>query len=103
MEQVQVQVVIGVVMSYLLEFLKKVSWFPVLTEQSTKFIKQVFSVLVAAGAALAISFSFDPTLGRLTIDGLTWTNMGHGLITFLLSLIVQHGTHTVLIKPTKEV
>ena len=102
-DQVQFQIVIGVLASYGLEWLKRMSWFPVLTEQSTKIVKQLFSVVVAAFSALAITYSFDPTLGRLTIDGLTLTNVGHGFLTFVWSLIAQHGTHTLLIKPTKEV
>ena len=101
MEQLQVQVIVGVVMSYVLEFLKRMPWFPLLTEQSTKVVKQFFSILVAAGSALAITFSFDPMLGRLIVDGLTWGNITHGLMAFLWSLVAQHATHTLLITPVK--
>lgn len=99
--QFQTQVVIGMLASYLLEWLKRQSWFPGLSEQSTKFIKQAFSVIVAAFSALAITYTFDPDLGRLVIDGLTFSNMGHGLLIFFTSLLAQHSTHALLIKPTK--
>lgn len=102
MDQTQVQIIVAMCASYVLEFFKKQPWFPVLSENSTRFVKQFFSVLVAAGSALAITFTFDPTLGRLTIDGLTWANVFHGLGAFLMSLLTQHTTHTLLIKPAKE-
>lgn len=98
MDQVQVQVVVGIVASYVMEFLKRQPWFPVLSEHSTDAVKKAFGVLVAAGSALAITFSFDPTLGRLTVDGLTWSNMGHGLLTFFTSLIAQHSAFRLLIR-----
>jgi len=101
MDQMQTQIVIGVLASYVLEMLKRAAWFPTLTENSTKFIKQFFSVVVAACSALAITYSYDPALGRLIIDGLTLSNMGHGVLVFFTSLIAQHTTHTLLIKPLK--
>jgi len=102
MDQMQEQVVIGVLASYVLEMLKKAAWFPALTENSTKFIKQLSSVVVAVCSALAITYSYDPALGRLIVDGLTLANMGHGLLVFFTSLIAQHATHTLLIKPVKS-
>ena len=101
-DQVQFQIIIGVLASYGLELLKKMPWFPALTEQSTKIVKQFFSIAVAACSALAITYSFDPTLGRLVIDGLTWSNVGHGLLTFVWSLFAQHSTYALLIKPAKD-
>lgn len=99
MGELQIQTIVAWVASYLIEFLKHQAWFPVLEANATKFVKIVFSALVAAGSALAITFSFDPTLGRLTIDGLTWTHMMSGLGAFLWSLFMQHGYYHLLVKP----
>ena len=102
MDQVQTQIVLGMLASYGLEWLKRMPWFPLLTEQSTTFIKQLCSVIVAICSALAITYSFDPTLGRLVIDGLTLAHMGHGLLIFFTSLLTQHATYDLLIKPSTK-
>ncbi len=99
MDQVQLQVVIGVVMSYVIQFLKKTPWCPIITERTDKIVQVAFSALVAAGSALAVSFSYDSTLGQLTVTGLTWANMGHGLLNFLVSLISQQGAYRLFFKP----
>jgi len=102
MGQTELQVLIGLVASFVIQWLKKASWFPVLTEQSDKILKVVFSALVAAGSAIAVSFSFDPTLGQLTVTGLTWANVVGGLQAFLIALLAQQFGYRALIKPVPE-
>ena len=99
MSQAEVQIVVGFLAPFLLQFVKKSSWFPLLTDRTDKIIKMVWSALVAAGSALAITFVFDPTLGQLTVTGLTWSNIGHGMLTFLVSMISQQVSYRMLINP----
>jgi len=99
MDQTLVQIVFGYVMTFVLEGLKKARWFPVLTENSLKGVKIAWAWLVAAGSALAVTFTFDPTLGRLTVDGLTWANVKGGLTAFIVSLIAQKITYKIAVKP----
>ena len=99
MDQTLVQVVLGYAMTFVLEYLKKASWFPGLSETSLRWVKIAWAWLIAAGSALAVSFTFDPTLGQLTVNGLTWRNVSGGLTAFILSLLVQKLTYRVAVKP----
>jgi hypothetical protein len=97
--QTELQVIIGFIMPFVLQMLKRASWFPLLTERTDKIIKIAWSAVVAAGSALAISFAFDPTLGQLTVTGLTWGNLGNGLLAFAVSMISQQVSYRTLLKP----
>ena len=99
MDQTTMQIVLGYVMSFVIEWLKKAAWFPVLTENSLRGIKIGFAWVVAAGSALAVTFSFDSTLGRLTIDGLSWANVKGGLSAFIVSLIAQKFAYKLAVQP----
>lgn len=99
MDPYVIQVVLGYIMAFVLEKLKGTSWFPWLTEDSVHAAKVGWSWLVAAGSALAVTFSFDPTLGRLTVDGLTAANIKGGFTAFLVSLVAQKITYRVAIQP----
>ena len=82
MDTMQVQVVLGALFAYLLQWLKGLSWFPLLTEQSTKFVKVMWSVILAVFTALGLSYAYDPTTGVLAIGGLTWAHVWQSLMTF---------------------
>jgi len=97
--ELQIQTIVAWLATYAIQWAKHAPWFPVMEENATRFVKVVFSSIVAAGSALAVTFSFDPTLGRLTIDGLTWANVAGGLWAFLWSLFVQHSSYRLLVKP----
>jgi len=102
MDQTTVQVIVGFAASFVLEWLKKAPWFPMLTARADKIIKVGWSALIAAGSALAISFSFDSTLGQLTVTGLTWANFGHGLLAFLVSMLSQQASYRLMLKPKED-
>ena len=102
MSQSETQIIVGFIAPFLLQFLKKASWFPLLTDRVDRIVKVGWSAVVAAGSALMISFSFDPTLGQLVVTGLTWSNLTNGVMAFLLSMIAQQSSYRLLIKP-KEV
>jgi hypothetical protein len=95
--QTLTQIVVGIVFSYGLQWLKKASWFPLLTERSGRYLKVALSAVVAAGSALAISVAWDPA-GVLTISGLTVGNLWAGLQAFLVSFLVQHISYEKLVR-----
>lgn len=90
MEQYGLQAFVGLLAAFVLQWLKQQHWFPFLNTWSAKWWKIVVSAVVAAASALGISYSYDPTLGRLIIDGLTWSSIGHGLLAFGVSFLSQH-------------
>lgn len=98
MNKLQTQIVVAMAMSYLLQWLKRSKFFPLLTERSDKIIKVVWSALVAAGGAVAVTFAFDPTLGQLTVTGLDWTHLWNGLVAFLTSMLSQEAAYRGLVK-----
>ena len=100
MDQISAQVVFGALMAYVLQSLKRASWFPILTEQSTKAWKIGLSAIIAAAAAFAINFQFDASHGILTISGLTWDHAWNGLVTFGVSFLSQHSSYELLVKKT---
>ena len=99
MGQIEVQVIIGFIAPFILQLLKKASWFPFLTERADRYIKVGGSAVVAAGSALAITFAFDATLGQLIVTGLTWGNLWNGMLTFAVSMISQQVSYRTLLKP----
>ena len=103
MGQTEIQIVVGIVLSFMIQWAKKTPWFPLITERTDKVLKVAFSAVVAAGAALAISFNLDPTLGQLVITGLTWSNVGAGLLAFLKSFLAQQFGYRLLIQPKEAV
>lgn len=102
MEKLQTQMVIAMAMAYILQWLKRASWFPALTERSDKIIKVVWAALVAGGGALAVTFAFDPTLGQLTVTGLDWAHLWNGLVAFLTSLGTQQLTYKAMIQRRED-
>jgi hypothetical protein len=102
MNKLQTQIVVAMAMSYVLQWLKRSKYFPLLTERSDRIIKVVWSALVAAGGAVAVTFAFDPTLGQLTVTGLDWTHMWHGFVAFLTSMLSQEAAYRTMIKKADD-
>lgn len=90
MEQYGLQAFVGVLAAFVLQWLKRQSWFPFLNTWSAKWWKITVSAIVAAASALGITYSYDPTIGRLVVDGLTWASIWHGLLAFGVSFLSQH-------------
>lgn len=94
-EQIIWQVVAGVIIPFVLQWLKGRSWFPFLNQWSSTGWKVTLSVITAVFTALGLSYAFDPVVGRLVIDGLTFANMGQALLAFLLSIGTQQATYSI--------
>jgi len=99
-QTISTQVLIGVAMSYVLQWLKVQKWFPLFTEGMSKYGKVIISGVVAAGSALGIHFGYDPTLGSLTITGLTLAHVWAGILAFGYSFVAQHASYELLIHPS---
>jgi hypothetical protein len=98
MDLVPQQVVIGAFMAYVLQWLKKWPPFPVLTEKANRWVKVIFSGVVAAGTVFALEVDYTAVGGILTVAGLTWDNMWNGLLSFGLSFLTQHVTYETVIR-----
>jgi hypothetical protein len=99
-EQTLLQILVGLAVSYLLQRLKAASWFPWLTELSTRWVKIAVSAVIAACSALAISVAWDGAAGILTISGLTFANVSAGAQAFLVSFLSQHFSYEMLMRPS---
>lgn len=91
------QVVVGVAVTYLLQWLKKATWFPLLSEQSAKIWKVLLSAAIAAASALGIAAQWNGPAGELLITGLTGAAILNALIAFGVSFISQHASYELLI------
>jgi hypothetical protein len=58
-------------------------------QEAVSKIARVMAALVAALAAIGISFAFDPSAGVLTISGLTWSTVGVGIWEWARQYVVQ--------------
>jgi hypothetical protein len=96
--QTLVQIVVGVIVSVILQRLKAVSWFPALSEASTRWTKVTVSALAAVASALAITVAWDGSAGVLTISGLTVENLANGVQAFLVSFLSQHVSYEMLLR-----
>ena len=95
LEQGGVQVLIGIVATFLLQWLKHQTWFPLLNTWSEKWWKITVSAIVAFCSALGVSFVFNPVMGTLLVTGLTWATISHGVWAFVLSFATQHLAYVV--------
>ena len=64
------QVTIAGITVAAINYLKNATWFPWLTQQSTK-LARLASALVAAAAAVGVTYTWNPESHTLTIVGLT--------------------------------
>lgn len=95
MDPIMSQVTVSAIVVWLLEKLKVAPWFPAFSEQSTATTKKVIGALVAAAAAIGISYNYDPTGGVLTVKGLTLSSMTSfgwtWIQNFVMQQLVYHG------------
>lgn len=94
------QLTLSAIIVWVIEHLKGASWFPVLTPESTEKFKRVVGAIVAGLAAVGVSYQYDPTLGVLTIKGLTIASIGNFAWTWMQNFVMQQGVyHGVMKKP----
>lgn len=54
-----------------IQWLKKSSWFPWLSDESSKFALRISSVILALASAVGVHYVFNSETGTLTVTGLT--------------------------------
>ena len=82
------QVVLGAVVVYVLEWIKRARWVAFITIETKKlngFLAKAAALLMAVG----IHYEFDATAGTLMITGLTIAGLAHGLWVWLQQVVVQ--------------
>lgn len=76
------------VVVYVLQLIKRSTWFPWLTIE-TKKANRIVAALGAAASALGVHFAFDMQAGSLLITGLTVTGVLHGGWHWLNAMAIQ--------------
>lgn len=88
MEALSNQVLISAVGVWVLERLKRASWFPWVTAQSDR-AQRWAAVLIALVATAGIQVTFESDAGVLTVTGLTLTNVAHFASRALKTFVFQ--------------
>ena len=96
------QVGTSMIVVWLIEQAKKAAWLPWITKHGGA-VNRVLSVLLGSLAAAGIIWTFDPTAGRLIIDGLTLANGASVLWIILKQIAFQEGIYRGLVKPSVDV
>jgi hypothetical protein len=84
------QVTAAAVVSFLIAFLKKQSWFPWLTTETDK-LNRVVAIVLSGLASVGIHASFNHAAGQLVITGLTLTSVAQGLWHWGTQFALTHG------------
>ena len=98
------QLTLGAVASWVLEALKKASWFPVLSDESTKVAKVFWAALTSLLAVTGLSYVYDPTAHTLLIQGFSLTLVANAVWHWLTQFVMQEGWYqAVFNKPAAVV
>lgn len=84
------QLTMSAVIVFILQVLKKASWFPWLSDQTQR-LNTIVAVVLSGLAALGIHSSFDPASHVLTITGLSPAGIAHAAIDWIRSYAMQYG------------
>jgi hypothetical protein len=94
------QMVLGVLASYFIEYLKSTRYFSLLSYLDTGAYKAFFSALVAFLVTLGFHYTFENQ--KLIIDIPTQAQLGHAAWMFVRQWVFQHVSFMALIKPREE-
>lgn len=86
----ETQVTAAAVVSFLIAFLKKQSWFPWISTETEK-INRVAAIVLSGLASLGIHAHFSHESGILTVTGLTLTTVAVGLWHWVTQFALTHG------------
>jgi len=93
------QIGTSMIVVWLIEQAKKAAWLPWITKHGGA-VNRVLSVVLGALATAGIIWTFDPTAGRLVVDGLTLANGATVLWIILKQVTYQEGLYRILVKPS---
>lgn len=94
-----VTVVWAFVSSSVLEWLKRKSWFTLISERTAWGAQRVIGILVAIAGAIGVSWSFDGAAGVLTVTGLQIASMTTLAGEALRQWVVQEVLYRTSIRP----
>lgn len=92
------QITLGAVFSWLLQVLKGASWFPILTQDSEKFVKVLFGMITSACAITGLTYVFDPAAHTLVISNFSLALVGHAAWQWLTQFVFQEGWYQLAYK-----
>ena len=92
------QLTLAAVSTYLVQYLKRSTWFPVYASSSVM-AQRVVSAFVAACAAVGIHMQFDSTAGTLAVTGLTVATIWHLGGQVMQQYVFQHVMYVGAVKP----
>jgi hypothetical protein len=90
MEQLSASMTAAAVISFLIGFLKKQSWFPWLTAETAK-ANRASAFLLSGAAALGVHATFNHAAGQLIISGLSWAAIGTAAYHWVSQFAFTHG------------
>lgn len=93
--------VVGIVVVYVLETVKRVRAIPWVTQETRK-LNRALSLAMAAAAAVGVHFNFDPDAGVLTIAGLQLSSIVHGVWEWVKQASLQQFTYDVAVQPHRS-
>lgn len=85
---------------YLIQWLKRASWVPWLTPETTT-LSRIVSAILAAGSAIGLHVAYDSAGGVLTVTGLTVGSLLHGVWEWLNQFALQQLAYDVAVQPTR--
>lgn len=96
MGELQTQLTIGMVVPFVMQWLKSQSWFP-LASLSGGWLNRITAAVIAIAAGFGITTHFQG--GELTISGLTLPNIWSGIQHAVMQYMVAHTTYKMAIAP----
>lgn len=100
-ELISSQLAVAYMTSSILEYLKNKSWFPLLS-QNTPQINRAMALIASFCTAIGVHLVSDwqATTGVLviTISGLTWSGLVHGLLAWVQQHAFQEGAFRLLVQ-----
>lgn len=91
--------VVSAAAAYIMQWLKNSTWFPALSQDSSLWYQRGFAILLAVATSLGIHYSYDATVGVLTITGLIGSSLYDHAVDFVKSFVMQQLTYDAAIKP----
>jgi len=98
------QVTLGAVSSWVLQALKKASWFPVLNESSTTMLKYFWAAVTSLLAITGLSYVYDPAAHTLLIQNFSLTLVLNAAWHWLTQFVMQEGWYQAVfnkVEPTE--
>lgn len=98
MTEWQSQVSLALLVPYVLQYLKKSKWFPLVSYTTDK-LNRTISAVIAFVAGFGIAINFDDSAGVLTVTGLTIAGLWTGTLHAVQQFLMQHTVYKLAVAP----